>query len=156
MLKKLKKNTKKGFTLVELIVVLVILAILAALLIPALTGYIDKAKNKSVIAETRQTVMAAQTLYDEVYGAADTKDKSASDTTFTSWPTTGACTQEEVAKLAEVDKDNIIGVEAKAGKIIKLVYKDDSAKKQCTYTKAEAAGSKGKYVVEDIKNNNGK
>lgn len=61
MFKKLKE--KKGFTLVELIVVLVILAILAALLIPALTGYIDKAKNKSVIAETRQTVMAAQTLY---------------------------------------------------------------------------------------------
>ena len=43
MFKKLKE--KKGFTLVELIVVLVILAILAALLIPALTGYIDKAKN---------------------------------------------------------------------------------------------------------------
>ncbi len=36
MFKKLKD--KKGFTLVELIVVLVILAILAALLIPALTG----------------------------------------------------------------------------------------------------------------------
>ena len=34
-----KKNTKRGFTLVELIVVLVILAVLAALLIPALTGY---------------------------------------------------------------------------------------------------------------------
>ena len=39
------KNKKRGFTLVELIVVLVILAILAALLIPALTGYIDKAKK---------------------------------------------------------------------------------------------------------------
>ena len=37
-----KKNTKRGFTLVELIVVLVILAILAALLIPALTGYMTK------------------------------------------------------------------------------------------------------------------
>ena len=39
------QNKKRGFTLVELIVVLVILAILAALLIPALTGYIDKAKR---------------------------------------------------------------------------------------------------------------
>ena len=69
MIKKLKEN-KKGFTLVELIVVLVILAILATLLIPALTGYIDKAKEKSIIAETRSAVMAAQTLVDEKYGDA--------------------------------------------------------------------------------------
>ena len=48
MFKKLKD--KKGFTLVELIVVLVILAILAALLVPALTGYIDKANNEKIIA----------------------------------------------------------------------------------------------------------
>ena len=62
-----RRSKKGGFTLVELIVVLVILAILAALLIPALTGYIDKAKQKSIIAETRQCVMAAQTLADEAY-----------------------------------------------------------------------------------------
>lgn len=66
-MRKLKENRKKGFTLVELIVVLVILAILAALLVPALTGYIDKAKEKQIIAETRQAVMAAQTIADEAY-----------------------------------------------------------------------------------------
>lgn len=66
-----RRSKKGGFTLVELIVVLVILAILAALLIPALTGYIDRAKEKSVIAETRQCVMAAQTLADEAYGKVD-------------------------------------------------------------------------------------
>ena len=37
-MKKTVKTSKKGFTLVELIVVLVILAILAAMLVPALTG----------------------------------------------------------------------------------------------------------------------
>lgn len=63
-----RRSRKGGFTLVELIVVLVILAILAALLIPALTGYINKAKEKNAIAETRQVVMAAQTITDEVYG----------------------------------------------------------------------------------------
>ena len=45
----MKKNTNKGFTLVELIVVLVILAILAAILVPALLGYIDRtARRKSL------------------------------------------------------------------------------------------------------------
>lgn len=65
MFKKLKD--KKGFTLVELIVVLVILAILAALLIPALTGYIDKANKEKVVSETRMLVMAAQTEGTEAY-----------------------------------------------------------------------------------------
>ena len=50
MFEKIRKmKNKKGFTLVELIVVLVILAILAALLVPALTGYIDKANNQKVL-----------------------------------------------------------------------------------------------------------
>lgn len=65
------KNKKRGFTLVELIVVLVILAILAALLIPALTGYIDKAKKDQVIAETRMLHEAVQTEMSELYGSSN-------------------------------------------------------------------------------------
>ena len=61
------KNKKKGFTLVELIVVLAILAILAAMLVPALTGYIDKANEKKVIATARQYYVAAQTVVSEAY-----------------------------------------------------------------------------------------
>ena len=154
MLKKLKKNKKKGFTLVERIVVLVILAILAALLIPALTGYIDKAKEKSITAETRQTVMAAQTLLDEAYGATDNAQDNSLD--GNDFQQTGEFTKAKVAKLAEVSESNIVSVKVSGAKITELVYKDTKAKKQCTYTKAAADGSKGKYVVEDIKNNNGK
>lgn len=68
-MQKLKK--RGGFTLVELIVVLVILAILAALLIPALTGYIDKAKKDQVVAETRMLHEAVQTVASEAYGSAE-------------------------------------------------------------------------------------
>lgn len=69
MFEKIRKmKNKKGFTLVELIVVLVILAILAAMLVPALTGYIDKANKEKVIATTRMVVMAAQIEASEKYG----------------------------------------------------------------------------------------
>ena len=62
-----KKN--KGFTLVELIVVLVILAILAAILIPALLGYIDRAREKQDILDARTLLTATQAELTEYYAA---------------------------------------------------------------------------------------
>ena len=63
----MKKNNK-GFTLVELIVVLVILAILAAVLVPALLGYIDKAKKKKDMNSAEAAYIAAQAMCSEWYG----------------------------------------------------------------------------------------
>ena len=55
---KLRKN-KKGFTLVEMIVVIAIVAVLASILIPTLVGYIEDAKKAN-----DKTI--ARTMYDRV------------------------------------------------------------------------------------------
>ena len=120
-----RRSKKGGFTLVELIVVLVILAILAALLIPALTGYIDRAKEKNVIAETRQCVMAAQTLYDEAY--ANVKKNGTADIP----------TDAEILKLAELTNKGKLGttdtdkVKFDGNKVSQLVYTHNGV--TCTY-----------------------
>ena len=67
-MKKIGKNSKKGFTLVELIVVLVILAIMAAMLVPALTGYIKKAREEKDYQAASSALVAAQAIVTEYYG----------------------------------------------------------------------------------------
>lgn len=149
MFKKLKENKKKGFTLVELIVVLVILAILAALLIPALTGYIDKAKRKSIVAETRQVVMAAQTIVDEKYASAENGEVTLTETEVT-----------KILKLAEVKgslelKDITIATTnedkttTNKGRITKLVYTSADKTRTCTYEPGAKNTTDGDYDVKD-------
>lgn len=56
-IKNLRRN-KKGFTLVEVIVVLVILAILIAIAVPSVMKYIDDAKEAKFLAEARSAFIA--------------------------------------------------------------------------------------------------
>ena len=75
MKKRSLKGNNKGFTLVELIVVLVILAILAAILVPALLGYIDSARNKQTLLNARSAMTAAQAELSAIYGTKATLPK---------------------------------------------------------------------------------
>ena len=74
----MKKNNNKGFTLVELIVVLVILAILAAILVPALLGYIDRAREKQYVLNAKSALTATQAELSSLYGENKSADVIAS------------------------------------------------------------------------------
>lgn len=173
MFEKIRKmKNQKGFTLVELIVVLVILAILAALLVPALTGYIDKANKEKVIATTRMVVMAAQTEASEKYGLkADGKLSEAKLHTGAEAALPKGVAKKDtaevsdnidikaIAKLAEVAKDKadksgidfvngVTGVYVNIGTdgAVKTVVVTQSGF-TCTY-KASPETGKDKYEVE--------
>ncbi len=68
----MKKMNRKGFTIVELVIVIAVIAILAAVLIPTFSGIVDKANNSSVIQETRA---ALTVLLVEENGQVDTTAK---------------------------------------------------------------------------------
>lgn len=54
-----KKLNKKGFTLVELIVVIAILAVLAAIAIPTFNGLVKDARYKALASDARSLASAA-------------------------------------------------------------------------------------------------
>ena len=63
----MKKNNRKGFTIVELVIVIAVIAILAGVLIPTFSGIVEKANRSAALQE-------AQNAYKEAYANALTTD----------------------------------------------------------------------------------
>lgn len=124
------KKNKKGFTLVELIVVLVIIAILAAVLVPTVSGYIGKAKKTAAESACKNVVTAASSAGTDLIATSDVI-KASDASSFK-------------ASLKEVGGKDIlkgvsaITVEAATGSVLYVEYTD--GKYSCVY-------KDGKYVT---------
>lgn len=89
--KSCKKKNKKGFSLVELIIVMMIMAILAAVLVPSLTSYIRKTKESMAVVEAHDILVGAQASLTQQYAmgglSSDSKKYQYFDTEQGKWVT---------------------------------------------------------------------
>ena len=98
----MKKLNKKGFTIVELVIVIAVIAILAGVLIPTFANVVEKANQSAAMQE-------AAALYKEVYamdlsdGKLDGKDGETALTTLNTKTFTYTVTE---GKVTEFKYDN--------------------------------------------------
>ena len=88
--KMLAKQSKKGFTLVELVVVIAILGILAAIAIPAVIGIISSANESQAKSDASSVNTACKNMYAEIVSGTINASNKGSITTKITTTVTGA------------------------------------------------------------------
>ena len=127
-LKNKLRNNKKGFTLVEIIVVLVILAILAAAAIPTMLGFVEDSKGKAEIANARAAYVAAQSIVTEEEVSGVATKTLVSKTSYT------------IANAGASKLDKMLGADL-AGVVIRATHENGKV------SKLEYLSKPAKYVV---------
>lgn len=161
------KTTKKGFTLIELIVVIAIIGVLAAILVPTMLGYVKKSKvssANSAAASVYKAINTALTELDE-----EGIDVGGSDVII--WDGTGTTPAWSVANTGKLasDLENEIGstkkFDAKVANFFEDISKIRTAKaalsggtclavacaQDSTYTGTQPGGVSTTDTYEDYK-----
>lgn len=126
-------RSKKGLTLIELIVVMLILVILAAILVPTLTGYIDRTNDKVIRIEARSAYIACQAIVAEEYGANPTSFDGSGLEIDDETGFDNATYNTMFTELSELDVSNVTALTVNnSGIIISFVY--TNGKYTATYT----------------------
>lgn len=108
---------KKGFTLIEIIVVLAILGVLMMLIVPSVSGYLQKSKEQVAKSNARQVVQTTQMEY---------ALESIQGNMFNTSLLPPSDVLENIYKLSNA-KGEILSVEAdEKNDIVKLVYKENN------------------------------
>ncbi|MBQ0013926.1 MAG: prepilin-type N-terminal cleavage/methylation domain-containing protein [Oscillospiraceae bacterium] len=118
-------KNKKGFTLVEIVIVIVIIAILAAILVPNLTRWIDKAKIASLKSEadTVRNAVAAQVL-SEVKDGSDVAGATEADFGDEFWTELRKEVNKDV-QCTDPEKDCYTTFTISNGGLIEFTYSTD-------------------------------
>lgn len=133
-----RSRNKKGFTLVEIIVVLVILAILAAAAVPTMLGFVEDSRGKAEIANARAAYIACQSIATEEFASGATSTLPTTATAIKS------ATAADATKLDKMLGADMTGAKVKAtidanGKVTEVAYTNADAKYEVTIKPNETA-----------------
>lgn len=135
----MKKTNKKGFTIIELVIVIAVIAILAAVLIPTFTSISNRAKESAALQEAKNayTLACAEAMADGYINEVDDEDKDneeigyvgkpgiqikSGDFTFTL--INGVLKEVEVKEDSKYDDDYTFNVDTENGVIVSVTYND--------------------------------
>ncbi len=154
-LKNKLKNNKKGFTLVEIIVVLVILAVLAAASIPTMLGFVEDAKGKAEIANARAAYVACQSIATEekASGTATLKTRRTYVIADTTTEDNSATNNKKLNQMLGTDLAgaSVTPIISATGEVTKVVYISDTATIATDVYKVTIDAATGSSTVEKTK-----
>lgn len=139
-----KIRKKKGFTLIELMAVIAIIAILAAVLVPTVSGYINRSKKTAVITQVRNVITAVQTYNATADKPIVTTEDSATATTTNVNKTVteiqalvgeDLLDDDSVTKLDNMNYDVMVLINEDSDAIKAIEVKSDGVFKSYTYDK---------------------